>query len=79
MKSYQGTVSLSVEINESIYNYMQDFLASNPHWNRAMIIEASMSLFLMQNHRDIKPEAYQNCSKTYLHSICDVPDKYSYN
>ncbi|MEM7756513.1 MAG: DUF2811 domain-containing protein [Cyanobacteria bacterium P01_A01_bin.40] len=79
MNSCQETVALSVEISEKIYNCMQDFIASNPQWNRAMVIEASMSLFLMQNHRNIEPEAYQDCSKKYLHSICAVPEKYSEN
>lgn len=79
MNSYQDTVALSVEINEKIYNCMQDFLAANPHWNQAMVMEASISLFLMQNHRTIQAEDYYDCSKKYLHSLCAVPEKYSEN
>lgn len=79
MNSYQETVALSVEINEKIYDCMRDFLASNPQWNQAMVMEASMSLFLMQNHQNIKPEAYQNCSKKYLHFLCAVSEKYAEN
>lgn len=61
MKSQQAIVQLSVEVNESIYNCMQDFLASNPQWNRQKLINASISLFLMQNHKSIKPDNYQDC------------------
>lgn len=79
MKSQQAIVQLSVEVNESIYNCMQDFLASNPQWNRQKLINASISLFLMQNHKSIKPDNYQDCSKTYLNAICIAPEHYSQN
>ena len=70
--SYPATlVALSVELNENIYSCMQDFLAANPQWNREKLINASISLFLIQNHNDIKPEAYQDCSKTYIKMICN--------
>ena len=76
MKSEQSTIALSVEVNEVIYNCMQDFLANNPQWDKKMLIEASMSLFLMQNHQKIKSTDYQVCSQNYLHSVCGVPDSY---
>ncbi len=72
MKSESTNVTLSVELEEEIYCCMQDFLASNPGWNQKLVIDASMSLFLMQNHRQIKPEDYQACSQKYLHSVCGV-------
>ena len=75
MKSEQSTIALSVEVNEAIYNCMQDFLANNPQWNRKMLIEASMSLFLMQNHQKIKPSDYQVCSQNYWHSVCLFPNR----
>ena len=58
MNSELTTVNVYIEIDENIYDYMQDFLASNPQWNKSMLIEASISLFLMQNHRSIEPQAY---------------------
>ena len=79
MKSEQTTVPLYVEVNENIYNCMQDFLASNPQWNKKMLVNASMSLFLMKNHKKIEPEGYQACSQTYLRSVCIVPEQYSQN
>ncbi len=79
MKSQQVIVPLSVEVNENIYNCMQDFLASNPQWNRERLINASISLFLMQNHKSIKTKNYQDCSQTYLHSIGILPKPHSQN
>lgn len=78
MNSQQTTVEVYIEIDEKIYECMQDFLASHPQWNRKMLIEASMSLFLMQNHRNIKPNDFRACSKTYLNSICNS-EQYSHN
>ena len=79
MKSQQAVVPLSVEVNENIYNCMQDFLASNPKWNRQRLINASISLFLMQNYKGIKSKNYQDCSQTYLHSIGIFPQSHSQN
>ncbi len=70
MKSESKNVTLSVELEEEIYRCMQDFLTSNPAWNQKLVIDASMSLFLIQNHRQIKREDYQACSQKYLHSVC---------
>ncbi|HEY9768093.1 MAG TPA: DUF2811 domain-containing protein [Coleofasciculaceae cyanobacterium] len=66
MNSQKTTVELYIEINENIYNCIQDFLSSNPQWDRKLLIEASMSLFFQQN--------YQSCSKTSVHSVCVVPE-----
>ena len=67
-----------VELSEEIYDCMQDFLPSNPSWNQRRLINASMSLFLIQNHSTIKPQNYRACSQQYLHSVCAVaPAHYS--
>ncbi len=79
MKTQSAIVPLSIEIDENIYNCMQDFLAANPQWNRDKLIDASVSLFLMQNHQAIKPKDFQDCSKTYLHSICGVAEYHPQN
>ena len=70
MKPEPTTVVLSVELDEEIYGCMQDFLASNPGWNQRLVINASMSLFFLQNHQHIKPKDYQACSQNYVHSVC---------
>lgn len=79
MKSQQAIVSLSVELNENIYHCMQDFLASNPQWNRKKLIDASISLFLRQSYQTIKPNADRDFSKIYLRSISNVQENYSQN
>lgn len=79
MKSESTTIALSVELEEEIYDCMQDFLTSNPSWSQRRLINASMSLFLIQNHSTIKPQDYRACSQQYLHSVCAVtPDNYSH-
>ncbi len=50
MKSESTTVALSVELSEEIYDCRQNFLASNPGGNQGGLINASMSLLLIQNH-----------------------------
>lgn len=79
MKSQPAIVTLSVEVNENIYNCMQDFLASNPQWDQKKLINASISSFLMQNHTQMTPKAYQDCSKIYLRSISTASEHYSLN
>lgn len=75
MKSQKVTVTLNVEIDENIYECMQDFFNENPHWNSETIFNASLSLFLMQNYQDIESEQYQACGQRYLNSICGQPSQ----
>lgn len=70
MTSHKITVTLSVDIDENIYECMQDFFNVNPHWNSETIFNASLSLFLMQNYQEIESEQYQTCGQRYLNSIC---------
>ena len=77
MKPEPTRLTLSVELDEAIYFCLQDFLAAHPDWNQTQIIDASLSLFFLQNHATIKPEDYHACSQKYLHSVCAVPpDRY---
>ena len=78
MKFEPTTVALSVELSEKIYRCLQDFLADHPDWNQQRVMDASLSLFFLQNHSHIKPEDYQACSQQYLHSVCaDASANYS--
>ncbi len=79
MEFSQNTITLNVEINESIYRCMQDFLDTYSDWNQKSVINASMSLFLLQNHRQIKPLDYQACSRSYVQFVCDRESKFSQN
>ena len=78
MNFQQATVEVYIEIDEKIYECMQNFLASHPQWDRKMLIEASMSLFLMQNYHGIKPDNFRACSQTYLNYVCNS-DRYFRN
>jgi len=70
MKPPPITVTLNVEIDENIYECMQDFFNENPHWNSETIFNASLSLFLMQNYEGVESEQYQACGQRYLNSVC---------
>ena len=74
MNSQKTTVELYIELEENIYNCIQNFLSSHPQWDRRLLIEASMELFLQQNYQSIKPEAAQSCSQTSVPSVCVVPE-----
>lgn len=43
------TVSLMVEIPEILHISMQDYLATHDMWSQERIMQAALSLFLMQN------------------------------
>ena len=75
MNSPKVKVTLSVEIDENVYECMQDFLDANSQWNSETILNASLSLFLMQNYQNIEPEQYQACGQKYLSSICRLPSE----
>ena len=77
MKSVPTTVALSVELSDKIYRCLQDFLAAHPDWNQQRVMDASLSLFFLQNHSHLKPEDYQACSQQYLHSVCGVAPAHS--
>ena len=44
-----STVSLMVEIPESLHLSIQDYLNTHELWSQERIMQASLSLFLMQN------------------------------
>ena len=79
MKSQQKSITLSVEIDENIYQCMQDYLNSNSQWDIEAVLNASLSLFLMQNHASIQTADYRVCSQKYLRSICHTSRHYSQN
>ena len=79
MKSAPKKVTLNIEIDEDIYQCLKDYLNSNSQWNVTMILNASLSLFLIQNHRQISSDDYRACSQKYLHSICSASQQYSQN
>lgn len=67
--SESSRVALSIEVNESIYKCLQDFLAANPQWTQEQLINASMSLFLLQNHKNIVHKDNQSDYGNYSDSV----------
>jgi hypothetical protein len=43
------TVSLMIEIPESLHHSIQDYLNTHELWSQERVMQASLSLFLMQN------------------------------
>ncbi|MEM9947992.1 MAG: DUF2811 domain-containing protein [Cyanobacteria bacterium P01_D01_bin.36] len=43
------TISTNVEILEPLHKAAQQFLEDHPDWNQDRIVQAALSLFLMQN------------------------------
>ncbi|MEM6255576.1 MAG: DUF2811 domain-containing protein [Cyanobacteria bacterium P01_D01_bin.156] len=43
------TVSLMIEIPESLHESIQDYLNTHELWSQERVMQASLSLFLMQN------------------------------
>ncbi len=44
-----ATVSLMVEVPESLHLSMQDYLNNHDLWSQERVMQAALSLFLMQN------------------------------
>ncbi len=67
-----NTISVVAEINEDLYDAMQDYLDKHPYWDLSEAFNASLSLFMLQNWRSsqkMKPKNYCVCSQTYLNSV----------
>ncbi len=44
-----ATVSLMIEIPETLYQSIQDYLNTHDLWSQERVMQAALSLFLMQN------------------------------
>jgi len=62
-----STVSLLVEVPESLHESLQRFMDSNPRWNQDRAFCAALSLFLMQNGSVDK-----NVNRLYLDTLFDL-------
>ncbi len=43
------TISLMIEIPEALHQSMQDYLNTHDLWSQERVMQAALSLFLMQN------------------------------
>ncbi len=70
MNSEPTRVTLCVELEEELYQILQDFLTSNSDWNRKQIMDVSLTGFLRENSQKGKPEDYQDLvQEIYLQSV----------
>ncbi len=60
----QTTVSLMVEIPEDLHLTMQDYLETHEMWSQERMMQAALSLFLMQNGVN-----HPHVSSLYLNSL----------
>ncbi len=44
-----ATISLMIEIPEALHQSMQDYLNTHDLWSQERVMQAALSLFLMQN------------------------------
>lgn len=58
------TVSLMIEIPEPLHQSVQDYLDTHELWSQERVMQAALSLFLMQNGMN-KPDV----NKLYLDSL----------
>ena len=79
MKFNQSKVTVSVELDENLYECIQNFLTINKEWDFDTTINAGMCLFLLQNYRQSKGLDDPTCSQNYLHSMYKKGNKASQN
>lgn len=58
------TVSLMIEIPETLYHSIQDYLNTHELWSQERVMQAALSLFLMQNGTN-----QPHVNKLYLDSL----------
>ena len=74
MNNGNHKITFSVEIDEDIYNSIQDFLVVHRESDFNRTIEAGMSLFLLQNYqnfRQLDGKGYRSCTRSYARYVCD--------
>lgn len=49
VKAAPVTVSLMIDIPETLHHSMQDYLNNHELWSQERVMQAALSLFLMQN------------------------------
>lgn len=82
MNNGSTKITFSVEIDENIYNSIQDFLTIHRKWDLNRTVEAGMSLFLLQNYqnfRQLDNKGYRSCTRSYARYICHRDDSFDFN
>lgn len=72
-------ITLSTELDENLYSCMNSFLDYYPQWDQDKVIRASLSIFFLQNHKNISFEEQRICSRNYFHLVCAEPHSLAQN
>ncbi len=65
-------VSVEAEINSELHKSLSRYLDSHPYWDLNRMLNASLSMFIMQNwskEDGLEQKDYDTCSRVYLDSI----------
>lgn len=65
-------ISVEAEINSELHKSLLNYLDCHPYWDLNRVLNASLSLFMMQNwsqENGLKQQDYDTCSRVYLDSI----------
>ena len=64
------TITLETEQGEDLLSCLRKFIDRRPQWDQDKVIEAGISLFLLQNNPDLDFEDRDVCTKRYLKLVC---------
>lgn len=70
--SQENCISLEAEINSELHQSLLKYLDNHPYWDVNRVLNASLSLFMLQNwsqDKGLKTKDYDTCSRVYLDSI----------
>lgn len=56
MDTQEPTVSVLVEIPQSLHQLLVDYLEQHPDWDLDRTVSAAISMFLLQNHSECQPK-----------------------
>ena len=65
-------ISLEAEIDSDLHQSLARYLDRHPYWDMNRVLNASLSLFMMQNwsrEEGLEQQDYNICTKVYLDSI----------
>ena len=70
--SQEYCISLETEVDSELHKTLQKYLENHPYWDINRVINASLSLFMMQNwskEKNMNNQDYDICIQVYLNSI----------
>ena len=65
-------ISLEAEINSELHKSLTKYLNCHPYWDLNRVLNASLSLFMMQNwsqDNGLEKHDYDTCTRVYLDNI----------